>query len=438
MPRLTLATVTIAAFAFGGSVTADPKRPTPDYDGRGNTDARPSDAVWIPRLALSPVYLAHEVIVRRPLEAVITTAERDHWPSRIEDLLTFGADRNITIFPTAMYDFGVEPSIGATLNAQNLAARGNSVSLHAATWGPQWWTFVADDRYASKGASEETRLELTRREDNLFVGIGPDVTHATSSRYGTQRIDASETLSQRVFGGSSITLVSGIRRTELRDGTCCGDPSLAQLIDDGMTAPPPGFGEASTTARIRAGLKLDSRAPRPAPGTGVYLEAHGEPNVDLSSGQSWIRYGGEAGVALDLDGRQRVLKLVASAELVDPLSSGAIPFYELAQLGGDNTMSGFLPGWMNGRSVATAGVAYTWPVWVWLDGQIRVSAGNAFGDHFDGFAPRELRLSADVGLTSIDARDHGFELLVGAGTETFEQGARITSFRIAIGTRMGM
>jgi hypothetical protein len=93
---------------------------------------------------------------------------------------------------------------------------------------------------------------------------------------------------------------------------------------------------------------------------------------------------------------------------------------------------------MNGRSVATAGVAYSWPVWVWLDGQIHLAVGNAFDEHFDGFAARKLRLSADIGITSIGARDHAFQLLVGAGTETFEQGTRITSVRVAIGTRVGM
>jgi hypothetical protein len=92
---------------------------------------------------------------------------------------------------------------------------------------------------------------------------------------------------------------------------------------------------------------------------------------------------------------------------------------------------------MNGRSVATAGIAYTWPVWALVDGQARVSVGNAFGEHLEGFAPAKLRLSADVGLTTISMRTAGLQLIVGAGTETFEQGARITSVRFAIGSRRG-
>jgi hypothetical protein len=206
---------------------------------------------------------------------------------------------------------------------------------------------------------------------------------------------------------------------------------------DAALAAPPGFETSSTTLYARGSLRIDSRDPRPAPGTGAYFEAHAEPHRDIDSGQSWALYGGEAGVALDLDGRQRVIKLMTAVELVHSFNGGQAPFYEQARLGGDNTMSGFLPGWMTGPSTWTAGVAYTWPVWVWLDGQARVSVGNAFGDNLDGFELRKLRLSADVGVTSI-GREHGLEVLVGVGTETFEQGTNITSVRVAIGTRQGL
>ena len=46
-------------------------------------------------------------------------------------------------------------------------------------------------------------------------------------------------------------------------------------------------------------------------------------------------------------------------------------------------------------------------------------------------------MSADLGVTSIGKRDQGFEVLFGLGSETFEQGAGITSVRLSFGSRKG-
>jgi len=51
--------------------------------------------------------------------------------------------------------------------------------------------------------------------------------------------------------------------------------------------------------------------------------------------------------------------------------------------------------------------------------------------------PGELRMSWDIGLTTSTVRDQGFEVLFGLGTQTLDQGAGITSVRIAFGSRQG-
>jgi hypothetical protein len=76
-------------------------------------------------------------------------------------------------------------------------------------------------------------------------------------------------------------------------------------------------------------------------------------------------------------------------------------------------------------------------VWLGLDAQTRFTVGNAFGEHLDGLAPRKLRMSGDLGFTTSAAHDQGFEILVGLGSETFEQGAQITSVRVTVGSRRG-
>jgi hypothetical protein len=100
-------------------------------------------------------------------------------------------------------------------------------------------------------------------------------------------------------------------------------------------------------------------------------------------------------------------------------------------------MPGFVPGWLTDRSVAVAQLAYTWPVWLGLDAQTRLSVGNAFGAHLDGFAAGQLRWSGDIGFTTSTAHDQGFELLIGLGSETFDRSAGVTSVRVTVGSRRG-
>ncbi|MEO7736344.1 MAG: hypothetical protein ABIY55_35630 [Kofleriaceae bacterium] len=429
----------VLALGASTAATADPKRSSPDYDGRGNEDADDGSwALWIPRVVLSPLYLVNEYVLRRPIGTLIEVAERDRWIETVSDAFTFGPQNNYVLAPTALFDFGLSPSIGLYFAGDNTFAAGNSIKLHAATWGPRQITATALDRYAwNAGRSVlSARVDFNRTQDSLFLGLGPDVTDATRSRYGLRRLDTHVSFKQSLAGESTFSVYGGVRTTGVRDGACCGDPALADLIADGSVMPPPGFGEDYTTIYQRVGLTLDSRKPRPAPATGGYLSLAGQPSFDLHHARSWIRYGGVLGGIVDVDGHQHAIGLKVGVDLVDQLQGRVVPFTELPSLGSD-LMPGFVDGWMIGQSTTAAQLSYTWPVAVWLDGEARVSAGNAFGDHLAGFAFDKLRLSGDFGVTSTGARNEGLELLFGLGTETIEHGEHITSVRLTIGSRRG-
>ena len=157
---------------------------------------------------------------------------------------------------------------------------------------------------------------------------------------------------------------------------------------------PPGYGLDYTTLYQRAEVVLDTRLPRPASATGGYLDFHGETDFDMHDDRSWVEYGAVFGVAVDLQSRQRTVQVQIAVDYADPLRGDVVPFNELATLGG-GLMPGFVAGWMTGRSAIAAQVGYSWPVWMWLDGQARFSVGNAFGSHLDDFAGDKLRLSGD-------------------------------------------
>ncbi len=418
---------------------ADPKRATPDYDGRGNQDVRAGSWVrWIPRVVLSPLYVVNEFVLRRPIGALVTTAERRQWANDVVDIFTFGPGGKSLVVPTALFDFGLLPSVGFYLASEDLFVSGNALRLHAATWGADWINITASDRYTWNAGrtSLGPRFDFKRQADLLFFGTGPDVTTATRARYGLQRLETGGILRQQLTGESMVSISSGVRTIGYRAGDCCGDPSLDMRIADGMLAKPDGYEDPYTSFYQRVDLTLDTRAPRPASSTGGYLQMHTETNIDVRNDRRWVEYGAIVGVAADLPSSHRTLRAQVAVDYADPLGEGPVPFNELPSLGG-NLMPGFVSGWMTGRSVVAGQLGYTWPVWMWLDGQLRVSIGNAFDSHLRGLAANKLRLSGDVGLTTIGKRAQAFELLVGVGTETFEQGASITSVRVSIGSRKG-
>lgn len=441
--RHTFAVALIGAITFGTAplARADDKRPTPDFDGRGNPDAdADSWALWIPRALLAPAYLVHEYAIRRPLGALVTHAERSRWISEIHDLITFGSREQYMIIPTAFYDFGLSPSVGARFTATGVFAPGNDLSARAATWGSSWLVASLGDHYQwSDRTSLATRIGFSRRPDYLYMGIGPDVRKSDRSRYGLQKLEAGSTFTHTT-GDAELVVQAGARRVSVRAGSGgSGDPLLDDQIRDQMIEAPAGYDAPYTALYQRVALTLDSRSSQPRPGTGARLAVYGESDFDVTSARRWTKYGASLGGAIDVNGHDRTLKLQLAADFADPFHddmSRAVPFTELATLGGDS-MQGFVGGWMRGRSTVMAELAYTWPVWFMLDGTLHVSAGNAFDGHLAGFAPDKLRLSTDVGIAMIGNKDSGLEILVGLGTETIEQGGHINSFRFAFGTRRG-
>jgi hypothetical protein len=260
--------------------------------------------------------------------------------------------------------------------------------------------------------------------------------YGARSRFGLERTEGSLGYHRKLAGESRIDVQAGVHRIAYVEGECCDDPSLDDQIAAGAVMAPPGYRAPYTSAFGLAELTLDTRRPAPEPGGGGFLVVHGAPSVELGDGRTWLAYGGAIGGAVDLTGTRRTLRLQLSADFVDSIGHGTIPFTEYPMLGGV-LMPGFLPGWLTDRSTAAAQLAYTWPVWLWLDAQARFGVGDAFGEHLAGFSPGKLRMSADVGFATSTVRAQGFEVLVGLGSETFDQGARIASVRVTVGSRRG-
>jgi len=379
-------------------------------------------------------------VVRQPIGLLVRTAEKNQWPDAVVQFFTFGERGQLTIFPSALFDFGLKPSVGFNLKWKYFLAEPNTLSVHAGTWGPDWISVKASDSYAL-GKLQAVALEgsLVNRKDLPFYGMGPRSPSSPRYRYQALTTDLAVAYQADLWRSSSITARAGMRSLSFGDGTCCTQRSVYDAVATGELPLPPGLGDGYLAAYQGVSAALDSRRARPYSGTGVRVEARGEmveaPARRSSPRRGWASYGGTAGVALDT-WRGRVVGLSVSADFADPLV-GTIPFTDQVSLGGNRPMRGFLQGRLIDRSSVVASLQYTWPVWVYLDGLIQTDVGNVFGPHLAGFDPELLRLTSGIGVRSTGDPSSGLEIMVAAGTDPFEAGFNVSSFRLVLGSHHG-
>jgi hypothetical protein len=419
----------------------DPKREPQDYGGPPAETTAGDVVVWPVRIVLFPIYLVNDVILRRPIGALVKQAESGQWVEVLTEFFTFGDRNQIAIFPSALFDFGLKPSVGFNASWKYLGDDANTARLHFGTWGPNWLAVKGSDTYdISKHERVFFEGSLVRRADNPYFGFGPRSREDDRTRYSSTVTELAIGHAWSVWRSSLIQTRAGLRTLLFEQGGCCGDPTLSDALAAGrITAPGYGRGYVGPFQRIE--LAIDSRKPRPAPGGGVRIEAHEESvfPLDASAGEerrSWVKYGGAIGAAVDLTGAQRVLSLTVDAELVDPLR-GSVPFPDQVTLGGDDLMPGYLRGRLYDRTSLVGRLQYRWPVWVYLDGIAHASVGNVYDEHFKGYDAKASRLSSSVGVASNGERDSGFELLVGVGTDPLDEGFAISSFRLVFGSHHG-
>jgi hypothetical protein len=394
--------------------------------------------LWVPRVLLFPLYLTSEYLVRKPLGALITTAEKNHWPSVLHGFFTFGEERKVGLYPVAYLDFGFRPSFGLRFFANDAFAQGNSLHFSAATGGSEWWRVALSDTYRlTERRSLSLEVAYSRRPDFLFNGLGPRSRDEDEVRYGAQRWEL-EGAYEHGFGprASALRLHGGLHAFRYRDDTCCDQPSLGESVAEGSLPAPPGFGERYTAPFVGAELTLDTRPLRPKPQSGGRLRTWVQNAFRFEEGRNegWVRYGGALEGFLDLTQEARVVSLGVAVEAVDPVGQREVPFVELAGPAGTGALAGFRPGRLRDRSAAAARLRYAWPVWATLDGELTFAAGNVFGRHLEGLEPGLLRLSASLGIVASDAQSGGspFQLLVGVGTDPLDEGFRISSFRLVL------
>ena len=424
----------------GPARSTTPDRALPDYGGRGSHVTLGDVLLWIPRVLMSPLYLVTEYVIRRPLGAGISAAEEANLPEVLYDIFAFGPDHKSGVLPTALVDFGFRPSVGFLAFWNDVGGTGQDLQLHGSTFGTDWLAAAFLDRIhldANPADVFTLQFSVIDRPDKAFFGMGPRSLQSSESRYGLTTLDGGMALDWTFLRTSNLHAAIGDTSYNFHRGHLGDDPTVEDQVNHGVFGNPDGYSHGYSEIYSRVALGLDSRQKS---GTGVRLDLNGEYDSDVSRhpGQGWVKYGGTAGALFDLTGHKRVLSFSATALFSDPLGSGVvIPFLDQVALGGYGPMKGLLPGRLYDRSAAVGEIAYHWPLWILVDGTIRGEIGNVFGDHLSNFDAKLLRLSGSIGVQTVGLPGNTLELLFGVGTETFDHGAQVDSFRLYVGGTNG-
>jgi hypothetical protein len=429
----------------------------PDYDGRPGRTTLGDVALWVPRVVLFPLYVVSEYVVRRPLGWLVSTAERERWPTLLIDFFTFG-ERQGGIVPTLLIDLGMRPTIGVYAFWNGFLATGNDLRLRATYGGSSSYALRVADRFPLGPGQLTLTGAYETRPDNVFHGIGNVQDDDDDARYDStgSRFD----VAYRVpwVRSSYARVIAELRQVDLDgDGSCCDDPSVNEQVEAGAFAAPPGMNQVYDVTGQSLEVVFDSRWPRfpeglelgsdyvTPPGTGVRLALRGRANElldqSLATGEAlagaWLGYGLSLGGHYDLTGQQRSVSATVVVDFVDPIGSGQVPVTDLVSLGGERPLRGFLSNQFVDRSAAAMRFEYRWPVAVWLDGSVLYEAGSVFGERLSGFDMSRFRNSYGFGLVAVGAQDHPFQALVAVGTKPWADGGGVDSFRFVFGTTAG-
>ncbi len=445
MPLVRRAIASIALFALVGWAmpaladdqdTTSPKRALPDYDGRGEEPTHDGAGVWVGRVALSPLYLTSEYLLRRPLGALLIAAEHADVFNKLYDFFFFGPDHKAGILPVGLVEFGFNPSFGL-YGFWNDAffVKGNNLAVHYEFWPDDAWLAgsITDRFNVDDKTYVQLRAASVNRPDQVFYGTGPSSLQSSQSRYKLTSFDAGLQGHSRFWRSSTVEATLGARKVDLSPGEFGGDPSLLQEAATGAFDVPFGFNRGYGGPYSRLEVTLDTRRYGVTTGSSLRIETSVEEGADVEHAPTsgWLRYGAAATATVDLNDHGRKLSLSIASLFADPIGGGGIPFTELVSLGGDKWMFGYFPGRLVDRSAAVLELKYEWPIAPWIDATLHATVGNVFGEHLQGFEAGLLRFSGAFGVST--ATNPPIQLVVGFGTEPFDNGGKADSARVTIG-----
>jgi outer membrane protein assembly factor BamA len=372
-------------------------------------DSAREQLLWVPRGVLRVPRLAVDASMR--LVVLAARAEEKYDVIETIDDVLFNDARTFGVVPSAFYETGFKPSIGARVIHRDLFGQREGLKLRAlyADVGQQVYTMDLssgrrfDDLRLHAGAAYERYDALrfyglgTAEQIERVRGLGPisaferDI--ATSAYYSNEEGRGAIGLSGQLSSRLQLGATAQLRRRDLSTG----DPrphdrsfEATPWVDEVFTASSlTGLGYATTDGYgelvlswdgrqpTRSNLPLDLAATGPRFATWLGYQSA----LEGDSG-SFARAGADARHYIDLARGDRILMLrVRTSWAIGRLRS--IPFPDLPSLGGSKLLRGYTSGRFHDRGSLLATVEYRYPVQDNISSYVFIDAGRVLDDWRD-------------------------------------------------------
>ncbi|HVN86065.1 MAG TPA: BamA/TamA family outer membrane protein [Candidatus Binatia bacterium] len=261
------------------------------------------------------------------------------------------AERPWAVLPQVGYGPDTGPVMGAQFSHRDVFDSGTAISTSAvyALNHQQSYSFSV----ASPHLMDDRLLLMLRGKyyydpQRFYFGIGNnDIGPDPLATYGFQDAGGALTIGYRVFERVAINFAIGIREVHIGKGDRHDDTPFLQELPDSDELPGIGGGVVNPIALSLVWNTRDDVL-RPTHGWRVILKAI-HTNKTLFSDFEFTRYALDAGYLRSFNDGRQVLGLRVNGEIIDA-PTHEIPFWELCELGGSDTLRGFFPHRFLGKS----------------------------------------------------------------------------------------
>jgi hypothetical protein len=237
------------------------------------------------------------------------------------------------------------------------------------------------------------QLTFRNMPDEKFFGIGPNSLEQDETNYqikvAVAEIGQGKWVRPKLVMGGIV----GLNHNIPGPGKSDKSPSTTDVLP-GL----PGLDEEITVTRLTLGLYYNgkNRPARPSSGWEIETRARIDQQVngdDFAYTTTFVDI-----MKYTRLFRDRTLFLRFGFRLSDPLSNRQIPFYQLSELGSDETIRGYQRGRFRDFDAALGTIEYRYPIWRTIDALLFVDAGQVQRDIFRDFTSSDIAWSYGGGF----------------------------------------
>lgn len=399
-----------------------------EYRGRPRATNAAEGLLWIPRVALLPAFAVTEFGVRRPVYTAAEWADRHHVVPILDRV--FNPAPGISWSPIVSLDLTVNSTFGVKAKWRDFIVAGHDLKATAETGGSDNWRVTVKDQWAiGRHVYAGARGDFSSFPNRPFYGFGPRSPNLRTNFFHA-RYEGFLFEGITIDDHFQIELAQGYRVERTAAGI---SPSIESRVSPEAI---PGFGDVQL-AMAMLDFRIDSRRAREQNG-GVRLVGNVTYAHDTAvSERSFASASLDLEAAVEVSYPDRVLAARAYAVETFALGREPVPFTHQAMLGWQNHV-GFVWGRFRGDTAVLAELQYRYPIAYFVDAQWTASAGNVFGERFEGLSVGSLTGSIGVGLRTRRIGTWPVEVTFALGTTRFDQPFSFDSVRVYFGTTEGL